>query len=61
VPKDPALRTKILFELHDSPSAGHPGYLKTYNAVSLRFWWPRMTDTVRNYTASCGTCQRTKP
>ena len=61
VPADNALRTRILAEFHDSPSAGHPGYLRTLNAVAAHYWWPRMTDFVRRYVASCSTCQRIKP
>ena len=34
VPADNALRTRILAEFHDAPSAGHPGYLRTLNAVA---------------------------
>lgn len=60
IPADPALRSRLLFEYHDAPTAGHPGYLKTLNAVATHFWWPRMTRTVRSYVASCATCQRTK-
>eukprot|EP00798_Chlamydomonas_sp_ICE-L_P006473 gene6473-3110_t len=61
VPNVPDLRLRILQEYHDAPSAGHPGFHKTLNAVADKFWWPRMTRTVRSYVASCPTCQRTKP
>eukprot|EP00798_Chlamydomonas_sp_ICE-L_P009632 gene9632-7546_t len=61
VPNIPELRLRILHEYHDVPSAGHPGFHKTLNAVADKFWWPRMTRTVRSYVASCPTCQRTKP
>jgi hypothetical protein len=60
VPAEPSLRHRLLFEFHDAPTAGHPGYIKTLNAVAAHFWWPRMTRTVRSYVASCATCQRTK-
>jgi hypothetical protein len=60
VPANPKLRHRLLFEFHDAPTAGHPGYLKTLNAVATHFWWPRMTRTVRSYVATCATCQRTK-
>ena len=60
IPADPGLRRRLLFEFHDAPTAGHPGYLRTLNAVASHFWWPRMTRTVRSYVASCATCQRTK-
>ena len=61
VPNDPVLRRRLLFEFHDSPTAGHHGFLKTLNSITSHFWWPRMTRTVRSYCNSCATCQRTKP
>jgi len=60
VPKDPAIRLRLLQEHHDIPIAGHQGYLKTLNSIASQFWWPRMTRTVRSYVASCATCQRIK-
>ena len=61
VPKSSALRLKILQEYHDAPTAGHPGYEKTLQALANRFWWPRMTRSIRSYVNSCPTCQRIKP
>ena len=61
VPADSALRTRILAEFHDVPSAGHPGYLRTLNAIARHFWWPHMNITIRQYVNSCDTCQRIKP
>jgi hypothetical protein len=61
VPNSPTLRTRILLDYHDAPSAGHPGYLKTLTSIAAHFWWPRMTRTIRAYVASCATCQRSKP
>ena len=61
IPKLPSLLQRILHEYHDTPSAGHPGYLKTLNAVAQRYWWPHMTRTIRHYCATCSTCQRIKP
>eukprot|EP00798_Chlamydomonas_sp_ICE-L_P014004 gene14005-19938_t len=40
VPNIPELRLRILHEYHDVPSAGHPGFHKTLNAVADKFWWP---------------------
>ena len=33
IPKDQDLKKAIFYEAHDSPTAGHPGYTKTLNAV----------------------------
>jgi hypothetical protein len=40
IPKDNNLRRDILQMYHDHEMAGHPGELKTYNAVSQQYWWP---------------------
>lgn len=61
VPQNRHLRLRILQEYHDSPSAGHPGYHKTLNAVAQHYWWPHMTRSVRSFVSSCATCQRIKP
>lgn len=39
VPKDSTLKRVIMFEAHDSPTAGHPGYAKTLNAVRKSYHW----------------------
>ena len=61
IPDDHSLRLRLLHEMHDAPSAGHPGFLRTLNALAAHFWWPRMARMVRQYVASCDTCQRIKP
>ncbi|GAX77913.1 hypothetical protein CEUSTIGMA_g5355.t1 [Chlamydomonas eustigma] len=43
VPSHPALRLRLLHEYHDTPTSGHPGYLKTLNSIASHYWWPRMT------------------
>ena len=60
IPANPDLRRRLLYEFHDTPTSGHPGYMKTLNAVATHFWWPRMTRTIRAYVSSCATCQRIK-
>jgi len=61
LPNDAALRTRILFELHDSIAAGHPGTPKTLAAVKKRFFWPKMDHDIAEYVKSCDICQRAKP
>ena len=60
VPKDSSLRRRILFEGHDSLTAGHPGYVRTLNAVRKSYFWPGMKRDVLNYVKSCLSCQRIK-
>jgi hypothetical protein len=61
VPADEALRTKLLRECHDVPTAGHLGKDKTIEQVKRRFYWPGMDDNIAKYVTSCDACQRNKP
>lgn len=61
IPNSPELRKEIMYEYHDSPSAGHLGVTKTIRNVSRRFWWPHMHRTIRAYIRVCSSCQRRKP
>ena len=61
VPLDEDLRTRILYEFHDSPTSGHLGREKTFLAISRDFYWPHMYKWVRKYVRTCDMCQRVKP
>ena len=61
VPLDDSLRTRILFEYHDSPLSGHLGREKTFLSLSRDFYWPHMYKWVRKYVRTCEVCQRVKP
>lgn len=60
IPNTADLRERCIRELHDSPSAGHPGIDRTMELVSRLYWWPSMKDSVTRYVTSCDTCQRCK-
>ena len=40
------LKQKILKEVHDSPLAGHSGFLKTYRSLRERFSWKGLKGDV---------------
>jgi len=61
IPNDLALRSRLLNEFHDAPTAGHPGFTKTLNALGAHFYWPGISRSVKAYVRSCATCQRIKP
>jgi hypothetical protein len=61
LPADAALRTRVLHESHDAPTAGHLGKDKTLEQVKRRFYWPGMDADVLKYVRSCEACQRNKP
>ena len=54
------IRTRILYELHDTPYSGHGGMTKTYRALLSMFWWPNMKHQTSEYIRTCATCQRNK-
>ena len=60
VPNVPGLRRSILYELHDAPCSGHPGEAKTLRAVQNWYWWPSWRADVKQYVATCTSCQRNK-
>ena len=61
MPGDEKLRTRIIGEVHDSLSAGHPGREITYKMVARDFFWPGMSDNIRRYVRNCDVCGRIKP
>jgi hypothetical protein len=61
VPNSENLRTRIISEVHDSLSAGHPGREITYKMIARDFFWPGMLDSIRRYVRNCDVCGRTKP
>ncbi|KAJ9526673.1 hypothetical protein QJQ45_017555 [Haematococcus lacustris] len=54
------LRTDLLCEAHDVPTAGHLGRDKTYLRLSRLVYWPRMAAAVHDYIRTCTHCQRNK-
>jgi hypothetical protein len=60
VPEYDDLRTKIIRQHHDNPSAGHPGRTKTFELVSRCYCWKGMSSDVRQYVSNCRTCGRIK-
>ena len=55
------LRKGILEAYHDHQLAGHPGNFCTALAISRDYWWPHMTQFIKEYIKGCATCQTTKP
>jgi hypothetical protein len=60
IPKDQNLRKEIVQKYHDSPTAGHPGELETFNAVKEHYWWPGMRSFTKEYVKGCRLCQQFK-
>jgi hypothetical protein len=56
-----SLKKDIMRALHDAPSAGHPGFFKTYRQVRERFSWKGLKDDILQYVRECQVCQQNKP
>jgi hypothetical protein len=54
------LKKKIMQASHDSPLAGHQGFLKTYRQIRERFSWKGLKDDVLKHVRECTTCQQNK-
>ncbi|KAI2646312.1 Transposon Tf2-6 polyprotein [Labeo rohita] len=54
------LRSRVLSEVHSSPSSGHPGIEATIELLLNRFWWQSLrSDTITSLrTAQCATLPR---
>ncbi|KAG2896634.1 hypothetical protein PC115_g17465 [Phytophthora cactorum] len=55
------LRMRIMYEYHDTPTAGHPGREKTFVLLTRDFYWNHQYKWVRKYVRACEVCQRVKP
>jgi len=60
VPADAALRTRIMAELHDSPTGAHCGRDRMLAEAQSRFEWRGMAGDVEQYVLTCNSCQRNK-
>ena len=50
----------ILHQMHDAPSAAHPGIHRTLARVQANYYWKGCTGDVHNYVRSCHVCQTQK-
>ena len=50
----------IINEVHNEPTAGHPGIEKSYKRAAQIYYWRGMYKTIAEYVRKCETCQRCK-
>ena len=60
VPINNELRRRIVQQIHDSPSLGHPGVFRTQALLQRQYWWPRMGQFIAKYVQGCALCQQMK-
>ncbi|XP_021351324.1 protein NYNRIN-like [Mizuhopecten yessoensis] len=56
-----SFRKQILYEFHDSQTAGHLGWDKTLSQIKRRYYWPGLSDDVGRWCRKCDMCARRKP
>ncbi|GBN89140.1 Retrovirus-related Pol polyprotein from transposon 17.6 [Araneus ventricosus] len=56
IPKQ--LRRDVLKSLHDAPTSGHLGFVKTYDRIRRKYCWPGLYGSVRRYVLHCREGQR---
>ena len=50
----------VLKQNHYQQYVAHPGVKRTYDLISLRYWWPDMRQSIAEYVRKCDPCQRRK-
>lgn len=61
VPKNDALRIRILQQCHDPPTVGQSGIDKTIDLARRTYTWPGLTGMVTEYVRTCDVCGHIKP
>ena len=60
IPANSPLKQQILWESHNTPFTGHPGFNKTYTSIKSSFYWPSMRSDILSYVREFLQCQRVK-
>ena len=55
-----SLRDEVLQELHAGVISGHLGEQKMLHQLKERFYWPGMSEDVKNWCKTCATCATRK-
>ena len=53
-------RRKILQEIHDAPTGGHPGISNIWFLVNQKYEGPRLHTFVEQYIKGCAKCQKSR-
>ncbi|GJJ74408.1 hypothetical protein EMPS_06766 [Entomortierella parvispora] len=60
IPRNSPIRLTLLHDAHDSATAGHFGFQKTYDNLRRFVYWPHIAKDTQQYVATCEKCQRNK-
>ncbi len=56
----PPLRTRVIQQVHDLPSSGHPGLTVCIQLLSNKFWWSTLSTDIIVFIKNCVTCNTSK-
>lgn len=55
-------RRDVMIDAHESiTEAAHSGYEKTYNRIAASYYWPKMSQELKEFVSTCDICQKSKP
>ena len=60
IPNANGIRTEIIKQHHDNPTAGHRDCDSTYLAIRQHCYWPNMRKHVTKYIQTCDKCLKNK-
>ena len=60
VPNVREVKRAIMVEMHDHPTAGHPGRDETLRRTKAKYQWPGMKEWIADYVKGCAICQQSK-
>ena len=55
-----SLMQDLIAENHNSIFMPHPWSERTFELISLKYWWPKMRQSIEDYIRRCAKCQTRK-
>ena len=55
-----SLKQNVIAENHNPIFVAHPGGKRTFELISLKYWWPKMRQSIEHYVRRCDKCQTWK-
>jgi hypothetical protein len=50
----------VIAENHNPIFVAHPGSKRTFELISLKYWWPKIRQSIEEYIRRCDKCQTRK-
>ena len=55
-----SLQRTLIERFHSGSQGAHLGVTKLFAQLSLKYYWPQMLDTIKDFVKACDRCQRAK-